>query len=1312
MKMFKEKSFFKILIVIIVAMIFAMSLAPNVFADSIVQHGSISWNGHKVGDFTLGGRQAFCMVHKKAQPPSGTWYNDNPYYDVNIRKTLYYGWAGEEQWSGFNGNRAKGVVSTTMLINYYYTGGKLSSDFYDFKNFIESQPEPAWKTNFSRQDLDTHIDGNIQRTDTISVDGSNMPLRFWVDNDITLVNDNTGARYSNCDAELRGGDRVHFEAPLTLNKNYSRGDIECRWQYPAILSTTGNSSYQPIARLGAKEPTERTYINVHFKAATGNIKITKRDNETDKLLSGANFNIIKDNNSNGVYDGGDEVVRADLTTGSDGTVTATNLLFGKYIIDEVQAPSEYKITNKFTGNVTVNANQTTEVTVKDEHNKFNLNVTKVDKDNHNISLGAVEFKLYNKEMNNWLKWNPSRNYYDYVDENNADKFYTDSDGHLLVRNLRSGDYSLKETKTNDWYNPVKETTDFSSRVDNDTVKVTVENELKKAKITIKKTDAGDDFGVGKGTPLKDVKFEVWYDSNNDGKITDVDERKEIITTDNNGIATTKRYAIRDYNKFYIREVSNDANTNYISLNENSIQKQENVKVTKINNENYIEYQLCLLDKNNTPIKTFEQNTLNISNKPKQGRIKVVKLDEYDKKTRINGITFALFEDTNSNGKLDDGDKFLETMTTKDIDLNNDGKITDDEKGIALSGWHRIDKKYFVREVSTVQGYILSNEILEFKLDWNKTQEKFMENCPKTTQVKVYKTIEGTKVPLQNISFDIYKDINGNGKIDKEDYIIDTITTDKNGIAISKKYDKNLSVEEKAKVLRVDTKYILRENTKGITLENDKVYPLDFTKYIKEYQENIPIKNLDITNHIELKPVKKDIETRKKLANATYDIYQDTNNDGKLDKNDKKIETHTFTTDKNGDGHIAPLPFGNYLIVETQAPKGYNLNTVPTRLVINHEGVYNIDLFDTIISSNVDIFKTTKENSDALGIKKGDGVPDTYFSIYEADENGKIKLDKDGKPIFAKGYIKDKNGNTILGTLGEKKYLKFEDSSKDGYYYVFNTEENGHVAKIRLLYGNYIIREVKSNPHFLNDSNDILFKVSTPNDEQKKENKEVILAEFNNTPHKLKIHIQKEGLKQAQPNDVIRYDFPDISNLSNVKLYNFTWEDNLPYDYVKIQKLYTGVWNEDHTFKVYYKTNKKTDWTLFGKDYSNQEVNLIDFETLGLDNVNEYVTDFKIVFDGAVKEGYSATETPFIMTKVDSDVKATDVWTNKTKDYGWDWDGEYVEDNSSWDTTSYHQELKITKVLPRTGTEHNYILYVIAGNIIALSIIVIKKKINK
>lgn len=1658
--------------ILAIALVLTLGFSSNVFAESIVQNGSISWRGHKVGDFTLGGRQAFCVDHKKSQPASGTWYDDRPYDNGNIRKTLYFGWAGEEQWSGFNGNRAKGIVTTTMLLNYYMNGGNLSSDFYDFKNFVESQPEPTRNTNFSRQDLDTHIEGNIQRTDTISIYGSNMPLKFWVDNDITLVNDNNGARYSNCDVELRGGDRVHFEAPLTLDKNYSRGDIECRWQYPAILSSTSNSSIQRIARLGYKEPAERTHISVHFKSATGSLKVRKEDAQTGAGLPGAKLNLFRDNDNSGAWSDGDTFV-ASNTTDANGYAKFENVVMGdNYLIEEMEAPYDYNIDKRLNGPYSIKPNETTSATLKDtgfgyieinktdkdfsniklqgavfeiyndknknnvidngdekvdtlttnengyakskqliitsqylvkevkapknysivnssvvsakvetrktttlnftnNQDKFRIEIIKVNKDNHRDHLGGTEFQLISHEKGNnysfdgqYVKFTSTietinnRPTIVYVfagvttDKNDSStKIYTNENGKVLVKGLRVASYDAIETKANEWYkfdedakyNFEPEKVDGVYKKDVTLTKI-VENTPKKGKVTITKKDGQTN------EPLKDVEFEVRDDK---GAIL------ETIKTDANGQATTKEYALQDFARLHLIEVKTgdnyvlkeltekektfdavfykegknaedtkapaddvtirkddwinipksgwikvvktdefngkpisgvefsiyeDVNKNgkfdYEDVNKNGkfdkgidkpidkfidtittkadgtaatkdysklsieefkkLSKEEKNKILRIDrdyilietkkdnryednnnvykfNTKYREETLINVtnkpktveirvtkrdeDERNLPVQDVEftiyedtngngkidagekvidviktdKNGINTSkskdfsdkskvlradtkyilketksgkyyldeqqtkaldftkylddkaynnkgqyedillyNKPQKGRIKVVKVDEFNNRIKIQGVVFKLYEDTNNNGIVDDGDKYLQDMTT-------------DKDGIATSNWYRIARngkklQYLVIETSAPSNYVEVDEInakartLKFNLDWNKTQEKYMENCPKTIEIKVHKTIKGTDIPLKDISFEIYKDLNGNGKLDKNEItkenLIDIITTDKDGYATSLKYSKDLSLKDKQKVLRIDTKYLLRENTTGITLEEENIVPLDFTKFLEMAQKDIPVKNIGVTNHIEVKPVKKDEETRKPLENATYDIYEDINNNGKIDKDDKKLNDYTFTTDKNGDANIKPLPFGNYIIIETKAPEGYNLNKSPTVFKIDHEGVYNIDLFDTIISTYVDIFKTTKENSDLLNIKKGEGVPDTYFSIYEADDNGKLKLDKDGKPIFAKGYIKDEKGNTELQTLGEKKFLEFEDSSKNGYYYVFNTGKDGHVAKVRLLYGKYIIREVKSNPHFLNDSKDILFKVSTPNDEQKKENKEVVLAAFNNTPHKLKIHIQKEGLRQAQPNDVIRYDFPDISNRSNVKLYNFTWEDNLPYDYVKIQKLYTGVWNEDHTFKVYYKTNKHTDWILFGEDYSNQKVNLIDFESLELDNVNEYVTDFKIVFDGAVKEDFAATETPFIMTKVDSDVKATDIWTNRTKDYGWDWDGEYVEDSDDWETTSYHQELKITNVLPRTGTEHNYILYVIAGNILALSIIAIKKRLNK
>lgn len=46
------------------------------------------------GDFTVAGRQAFCMQHPKTTPSTGMGLTTNIYYDENVRKALYYrlGW--------------------------------------------------------------------------------------------------------------------------------------------------------------------------------------------------------------------------------------------------------------------------------------------------------------------------------------------------------------------------------------------------------------------------------------------------------------------------------------------------------------------------------------------------------------------------------------------------------------------------------------------------------------------------------------------------------------------------------------------------------------------------------------------------------------------------------------------------------------------------------------------------------------------------------------------------------------------------------------------------------------------------------------------------------------------------------------------------------------------------------------------------------------------------------------------------------------------------------------------------------------------
>ena len=81
--------------------------------------------------------------------------------------------------------------------------------------------------------------------------------------------------------------------------------------------------------------------------------------------------------------------------------------------------------------VNVEYNQTNTQTIKNEHKKGNIKVYKIDKDNKKVVLGNVEFKLYSEEFNKIIG-----------------TYYTDVNGELEIKNLRTGNYKLIETKTN------------------------------------------------------------------------------------------------------------------------------------------------------------------------------------------------------------------------------------------------------------------------------------------------------------------------------------------------------------------------------------------------------------------------------------------------------------------------------------------------------------------------------------------------------------------------------------------------------------------------------------------------------------------------------------------------------------------------------------------------------------------------------------------------------------------------------------------------------------------------------------------------
>ena len=432
---------------------------------------------------------------------------------------------------------------------------------------------------------------------------------------------------------FNGRESFYIKVPKSqMNKDISNAIINVQGKcktYPVFYGKTTVAGTQNYAL--AFDPfgdgNGRTTLNI--KNNNGKVKINKTDSETHKAIEGVEFTLKNE----------DGTTIAKAKTNSNGVAVFENLYLGNYKLVETETNKEY-ILDTDEKDITVEYNKTTEIDITNDHKEGNVKVYKIDKDNHRVVLGNVEFQLYSAEFNKVIG-----------------TYYTDANGELEIKNLRTGDYSLIETKTNKWYNLAD---DIDIKVEwNLTKELQIENELKKGQVKAIKVDKDDNE-----VKLKDVKFNVL---DKDGKVL------ETIVTDENGEAETSKYPVRDFQELKIQEVETlenyalDDEVHTIKLEENQI---KNV--------------------------TFENEKI-------KGKIKIVKTSEDD--NIINGkkagdpiadVKFAIY---------DKDHKLVQEITT-------------DEKGIAISDT-LLKGKYFIKEVEAGEWYLLNDKEFEAEIKVHK-----------------------------------------------------------------------------------------------------------------------------------------------------------------------------------------------------------------------------------------------------------------------------------------------------------------------------------------------------------------------------------------------------------------------------------------------------------------------------------------------------------------------------------------------------------------------------------------------------------------
>ena len=183
-----------------------------------------------------------------------------------------------------------------------------------------------------------------------------------------------------------------------------------------------------------------------------------------------------------------------------------------------------------------------------------------------------------------------------------------------------------------------------------------------------------------------------------------------------------------------------------------------------------------------------------------------------------------------------------------------------------------------------------------------------------------------------------------------------------------------------------------EQPAGFVLD-DTVYPVSIGKDAQVVE--IKIVNKYIRGNIHLTKVDAEYPDNK-LTGATFEVYKDSNANGKLDNSDELLGT--MTEKEIGEYGMNDLFYGRYFVKETKAPEGFVLDTGVYEVMIDTNGkTYQVEnkagvgFVNDAMRGNLKIVKTSsdgKVKGFAFRITGANG----YDIILETNDKGEVFID--------------------------------------------------------------------------------------------------------------------------------------------------------------------------------------------------------------------------------------------------------------------------------------------------------------------------------
>ena len=899
--------------------------------------------GSTCGKFRINGRQAWCLEHAKKTPGSQSMnaeiYHSTEAKYANIRKIMYYGWFGYEEWSGLHGksDNEKNVIMSKAL-SHAYSGSSISKGIMtDFYNYATSKPDPLNQNVlvFSKQVVNTWYDQNakVQKSESSRLNGPNgyhITINTQTSR-VKVVNETRG--WSGQVVDVYGGDTVHYEADAGYTGSAYSGWKKAGFTFAPLIAWNNDSSKQHLGTWITEDPIVSTCLNADFRAQLGSLKLRKTD-KGGKLLDGAVFHV----SGNG-FD-------KDVTV-TNGEITVNELPIGDYTITEKTAPNGYLV-NVAPFKATVSAGQTAETTITDEAPTGKISIKKSDSKGNvqgEASLEGAEYTVYG------------------ADGQEVGKITTDKDGNGSLENLVLGTYTVKETKAPeaydlDWNTYTVELTYKDQNTAIILGNVDSKENVKTGKIEIKKTDT-------EGNPLKSGEFGIY--ANADMYIGDTLYKKGqlvvSIKTDDSGVARSDDLP---YGSYYVKEIS--APTQEAGNSHNFV-LSDDTQYVKINGKNKTD-SVTFVDKKVTASKTTITGTDEI-----KGAVMTVTdnggkvIDTWTSdgnphsiKGLHEGWEYTLTETTAPNGyvkaesieftvskdkvnqkvnMLDKQVSVTKTDITGTQEVPGATLTVKDEDGNTVDTWVSGDKEHYVSgleegktytliEETAPEGYVRAEEITFTVTNEKVDQEVNMFDA----QVKVTKTDALTGDAVKGAEFTVF---------DKDGNIVDKWITDGTAHAVSG--------------LDAGKEYIIKETK---TPEGYMTAP-DRTLVVSgEQNMDVEIKEQPVLTDIEVQKV--DAQTKKVIRSKDFEftMYSDA---------DCKNAITTVSADQNaGTATFKDLRYGTYYIKETKAPTGYLLSKEVKKVVID-DNLENVGKTYSFVYQDTPMPTTGVKTGDGTDIKK-------------------------------------------------------------------------------------------------------------------------------------------------------------------------------------------------------------------------------------------------------------------------------------------------------------------------------------------------------